>query len=125
MPGGKGKFITGRGNNMNHLPETPQCPRCGSKKHVIRESIEQVGNEPIFQTLLCNFCHYEWFDEVKNSDGIQLFGMYVKHGKWNKMSESIGYVCSCCGKEMYCCSVKEPENLPKYCSNCGAKMDLK
>lgn len=46
-------------------------------------------------------------------------------GHWieNKFPVSIGYTCSNCNRTIYCCDLREPSGLPKYCDNCGTKME--
>jgi hypothetical protein len=55
----------------------------------------------------------------------------VKHGKWNSWGRDTAYNkfyrCSCCNYEisMDVESREFDDSLPKYCLNCGARMDLK
>jgi hypothetical protein len=55
----------------------------------------------------------------------------VKHGKWNSWGRDTAYNkfyrCSCCNYEisMDVESREFDDSLPKYCPNCGARMDLK
>lgn len=86
----------------------------------------------------------EWFRPYGHTDeGIPYFGLVsdiremkaadvapVRHGQWD--GEGDGYAdgefvidvwyCSCCG---HCIDdgTDDPTILPKYCPNCGAKMD--
>ena len=45
----------------------------------------------------------------------------VVHGKWIREDNSLGWVCSRCGKGIN----NNPEEIDLYCYNCGAKMDEK
>lgn len=78
----------------------------------------------------------KWKESVMYKDWVQCAITHaptvdpVTHAKWlnrssiEKESLSFGYTCSNCLNTMYCCAVNEPFELPKYCSDCGAKMDL-
>ena len=44
----------------------------------------------------------------------------VKHGRWNFVKDMVSYIsCSECGDDICWVNTKRP----KYCPNCGAKMD--
>lgn len=43
----------------------------------------------------------------------------VVHGKWIREDNSLGWVCSRCGKGVN----TNPEGIDLYCYHCGAKMD--
>lgn len=45
----------------------------------------------------------------------------VVHGKWIREDNSLGWVCSRCGKGIN----NNPEGIDLYCYHCGAKMDEK
>ena len=45
----------------------------------------------------------------------------VVHGKWIREDNSLGWVCSRCGKGINA----DPEGIDLYCYHCGAKMDEK
>ena len=45
----------------------------------------------------------------------------VVHGKWIREDNSLGWVCSRCGKGVN----YNPEGIELYCYHCGAKMDKK
>lgn len=46
------------------LPPTPQCPICGSRKHVIRVALNVEKGASLIQRLFCNFCNNEWVDTI-------------------------------------------------------------
>lgn len=45
----------------------------------------------------------------------------VVHGKWIREYNSLGWVCSRCGRGVNA----DPEGIDLYCYHCGAKMDEK
>ena len=45
----------------------------------------------------------------------------VVHGKWIREDNSLGWVCSRCGRGVNV----DPEGIDLYCYHCGAKMDEK
>ena len=45
----------------------------------------------------------------------------VVHGKWIREDNSLGWVCSRCGKGVN----NNPEGIDLYCYHCGAQMDEK
>ena len=45
----------------------------------------------------------------------------VVHGKWIREDNSLGWVCSRCGRGVN----NNPEGIDLYCYHCGAKMDEK
>ena len=45
----------------------------------------------------------------------------VVHGKWIREDNSLGWVCSRCGRGVN----TNPEGIDLYCYHCGAKMDEK
>ena len=45
----------------------------------------------------------------------------VVHGKWIREDNSLGWVCSRCGRGVNA----NPEGIDLYCYHCGAKMDEK
>ena len=45
----------------------------------------------------------------------------VVHGKWIREDNSLGWVCSRCGRGVN----TNPEGIELYCYHCGAKMDEK
>ena len=52
----------------------------------------------------------------------------VKHGKWKIKTDDYDceYMkCSCCKEEFYPVDEDTVDTTPKYCMNCGAKMDGK
>lgn len=91
-----------------------RCPSCG-------RSVNEV-NHGFWHCIYCNTSgRYNtfWHDiDVYNA---------MRRGYWkeNKTLGAVGYTCSCCGETIYCCAVNGIEELPRFCSKCGAKMDAK
>lgn len=59
-------------------------------------------------------------EAVKHGRWIALDWDHVRHEEANAADE---YECSACGEYVTYSEITEREDLPKYCPNCGARMD--
>ncbi len=80
------------------------------------EACFEYGNilDPIHGGVIC--------DSFKNKADIA----EVQHGKWTIKRDEYDceyMVCSCCAECFYDGDNDTVDRLPKYCSECGAKMD--
>ena len=61
------------------------------------------------------------------ADRLLANGVIVQsHGHWTIKTDDYDceyMVCSCCGEEFYNADEDTVDRTPKYCPNCGAKMD--
>lgn len=97
------------------------------KEYVDREKVIEVFENSDFDVSDCDGYQvtpgisiekfYDLINSIPNADVVE-----VKHGKWEDGNE----FCPCCGenkfKDLYADIWADWK--PKYCPNCGAKMDL-
>lgn len=88
-----------------------------SRDDVLRKFIEGDGHDDERFTEGYNFAVQEYREEVKEIPAADV--KPIKHGRWIPDKNPYGkYFCSECNNARI--TFKE-----KYCSNCGARMDLK
>ena len=98
--------------------------------YIEREAVrELVKNLPRYQMFSYDrtksVCGINPDDVAFGVDKIQAADVApVRHGRWIEDKEVIGrYTCSECGYAIRRLSTRPGEELDKYCSSCGSRMD--